>query len=239
MQVSTQTDVGKKRSTNEDSVCAVSFDSEHLLVVADGMGGHAAGDVASDTATTELSAAVEAALANNESDYKTILDEAITSANVEIHELADSAPERSGMGTTVVAALVGNDMAVIANVGDSRAYQIGDDLEQITVDQSFVQELVEQGEITPEEAEDHPQQNVISQALGTTETVEPDFYTVSGNSTLLLCSDGLTAELTDEKISEIVAEASDIDSATTQLIEAANNNGGSDNITVVLAGKLT
>lgn len=237
MQVSTQTDVGNKRSTNEDSVYAESFDSERLLVVADGMGGHAAGDVASDLATTELSASIEAALASNTADYETILAEAITSANVEIRELADSDPERSGMGTTVVAALVGDDETVIANVGDSRAYQIGDDIEQITVDQSFVQELVEQGEITPEEAEDHPQRNVISQSLGTSEEVEPDFYTVSGNSSLLLCSDGLTEEVADERIREIVAEASDIDSATSQLIDAANDNGGSDNISVVLASE--
>lgn len=228
------TDIGKRRDTNEDDVLTASFDGTDLLVVADGMGGHAAGDVASDIATTELKNEVEHALAGDRKEYETILGKAITKANEEIRTRAADDPSLSGMGTTVVAAVVDNGEATIANVGDSRGYHIDEEIEQITVDQSLVQELIEQGEITETEAEDHPQRNVVSQALGTTDSVEPDFYHQTVSGTLLLCSDGLSEEVPDSRMAEIIAEESTLADAAETLIEQANDNGGSDNITVAL-----
>ena len=234
LNVYAQTDIGRQRETNEDAVAAKVFEETYLLIVADGMGGHAAGDVASDCATTEIEAYVSTAITDGRTDYEQILDEAITVANEEINKLAAADSTRSGMGTTVVAALVSNDQATIANVGDSRAYHLGEDIEQVTVDQSLVQELVDQGEITPDEAKSHPQRNVISQALGTNETVTPDFYHQSVRNALLLCSDGLTEEVDDDVIGEIIADSSDLETTADRLINQANTNGGSDNISVLL-----
>ena len=141
------------------------------------------------------------------------------------------------MGTTLVAAIVRDGKTTIVNVGDSRAYHIDDGIEQITVDQSLVQRLVENGEITEGEAQDHPQSNVVEQSLGTTATVEPDFYEQEIEGYLLLCSDGLTAEVADETIHQIVSESSDIETAAKSLVDRANENGGSDNASVVLHEK--
>jgi protein phosphatase len=229
-----QTDIGEKRDTNEDDVLTASFDGTDLLVVADGMGGHAAGDVASDIATTELKEGIGDALPAAREEYERILEEAIKAANEEIHTLASDDPSLSGMGTTVVAALVDGGEATIANVGDSRAYHIDGGIEQVTVDQSLVQELIERGEITESEAEGHPQRNVLSQALGSTDNVEPDFYQQTVSGALLLCSDGLTEEVSDGRIAETIAETSTLADAAETLIEQAKDNGGSDNITVAL-----
>lgn len=234
MNITAQTDVGKQKSTNEDAVETASFGSAHLLVVADGMGGHAAGDVASELATTTISEAVSSAVEAGRSDYEDILAEAIASANDAILKEADEVAAQRSMGTTVVAAIIEDNEAVIANVGDSRAYSVSDTLTQITVDQSFVQELIDQGEITPEEAKSHPQRNVVSQALGTDETVTPDFYTHHIERHLLLCSDGLTEDVAEDSILSVIAESEDIDTAADQLIQAAIDNGGSDNISVIL-----
>jgi protein phosphatase len=138
------------------------------------------------------------------------------------------------MGTTVVAALVDGRKATIANVGDSRCYHIDNSIEQVTVDQSLVQELVSAGEITEAEAEDHPQRNVVSQALGTTEDIKPDFYTQTVDGTLLLCSDGLTEEVSDNVIARLVTEKTTLAETAEALIDRANQNGGSDNITVAM-----
>lgn len=234
MNITAQTDIGKNKATNEDAVETASFGSTHLLVVADGMGGHAAGDDASDIATTTISEVVSEAINQERTDYDDILEEAITTANNRILDEADEAAGQRSMGTTVVAAIVEANDAVIANVGDSRAYTIDDELTQITVDQSFVQELVDQGEITPEEAKTHPQRHVLSQALGTKETVDPDFFSPTVEDQLLLCSDGLTEEVADEQIAEIISESPDIETSGKKLLQKANENGGSDNISVIL-----
>jgi Serine/threonine protein phosphatase len=200
MNITAQTDVGQEKATNEDAVETASFGSTHLLVVADGMGGHAAGDVASDLAITTISEVVSTAIEQGRTDYEAILEEAIVSANDAILDEADDTTGQRSMGTTVVAAIIADGEAVIGNVGDSRAYTVDDELTQITVDQSFVQELIDQGEITPEEAKTHPQRNVLSQALGTEENVDPDFYTKRVKEHLLLCSDGLTEEVSEASI---------------------------------------
>ncbi|CCQ36706.1 phosphoprotein phosphatase [Natronomonas moolapensis 8.8.11] len=228
------TDVGIKRDANEDAVLTASIGEQYLLVVADGMGGHAAGDVASDIATTQIEEIVANSLPAEETEYEAILANAISAANREIHAHATDDPSLSGMGTTVVAAIIDEAEATVANVGDSRCYHIDDDIEQVTIDQSLVQELIEAGEITEAEAKDHPQRNVISQSLGTTDDVEPDFYTQGIDGTLLLCSDGLTEEVSDSNIAKIVSEEPTLTETAETLVHRANQNGGSDNITVAV-----
>lgn len=227
------TDVGRRKSTNEDAVLAKSFDGCHLLVVADGMGGHAAGDVASESAVNTILDVVLERI-ETEASYEQLLVEAVESANKRIQEKAEENPEQTDMGTTVVAAIVEDNEASIVNVGDSRACDIGDSLEQITVDQSLVQELVEAGELTEEEAQDHPQSNILSQAVGTTDELEPDTYTRELDGTLLLCSDGLTDKVPEERIQGIVTQSADLDQRAAKLIEVANEIDGSDNVSVVL-----
>lgn len=228
------TDVGRQREANEDTVATESFGQHDLLIVADGMGGHTAGEVASQCATDSIIDYVRTALDEQRTDYEVILEEAITEANQAIHARAEEDPSLSGMGTTAVVALCTNDKAIIANVGDSRGYHIGAEIEQVTVDQSLVQTLVEQGEITEEEAADHPQRNVVSQSLGNSSEVEPDLYRVQVQGTVLLCSDGLTEEVPDDQIEEIASDSSTLETAGNTLIQTANENGGSDNISVVL-----
>ena len=235
MHVSAHTDVGQEKQTNEDAVVTAQFDDVSLLVVADGMGGHAAGDIASEEATAEIENHVSGALTDGRTDYEVILKEAIEFADERVRERAEATTSRSGMGTTVVAAIVGDKQVVIGNVGDSRAYEVDNSLTQITVDHSFVQELISEGEITPEEATTHPQRNVVTQALGTEEDINPDFFSPVVQNYLLLCSDGLTEEVPEETIREMVNDTSEIEATTDELVQKANENGGSDNISVILA----
>lgn len=231
MTISARTDVGQRKRTNEDSVVTASIEGTDLLIVADGMGGHAAGDVASEIASTTVRDEVTNALEEGRSDFESILAEAIEAANTAVYEEADE-NSASSMGTTVVAALC-DDTTTIVNVGDSRAYSVGDSLEQITTDHSLVQTLIDEGEITPEEAKTHPRRNVISQAIGN-ETIEPDFFTLSVDDYLLLCSDGLTEEVPEARIAEIIQTTEAAGEAAEQLIQEANDKGGSDNISVIL-----
>lgn len=230
----TRTHVGQKREANEDDVLATSFDGTELLIVADGMGGYTAGDVASNIATTKLKEEIERELPVDRSKYEPILRGAIAEANEKIHIRTTENPSLSGMGTTVVAAIIDDGEATIANVGDSRAYHIDNGIERVTVDQSLVQELLNQGEITESEAREHPHRNVLSQALGTAADVEPDLYRQTVSGTLLLCSDGLIEEVSETRIAEIVATEPTLADTAKALIRQANENGGADNITVAL-----
>lgn len=230
-----KTDTGRVRDVNEDSVYASTGEDWCLLVVADGMGGHAAGDVASETAIEAFSEFVEPRLTDGARDVAGLLTSGVTAANDRLREMIADDRSLDGMGTTLIAAVVEDDTATLVNVGDSRAYHVTDgDIKQVTVDQSLVQQLVEQGEITPEEADSHPQRNVVSQALGTEDSVDADVYSVSISGTLLLCSDGLNEEVPESEIYDIVIGTSDLDGAAEDLIETANSNGGSDNVTVTL-----
>jgi protein phosphatase len=199
------------------------------------MGGHAAGDIASATATTALRESVEEALAAGRSDHESVLTDAIVSANDRLRERIEAEPSLSGMGTTLVAALLADRQATIGNVGDSRGYHVGTGIEQLTVDQSLVQELVESGQITEAEAADHPQRNVVSQALGTSADVEPDRYRRRIEGTLVLCSDGLTEEVSEAFIETTVSGGGSLEETAEALVDRANENGGSDNVSVVLA----
>lgn len=229
------TDTGRQREINEDAVLVDTLETTRLLAVADGMGGHAAGDVASEEAIESLRTTIEAAIEAGRTDHDTILEDAVRSANDELRKLIRDDPSLSGMGTTLVAALLDGGAATIANVGDSRCYHVDDDIQQVTVDQSLVQELVDSGEITPAEAEEHPQRNVVSQALGTDESVESDLYRHSITGTLLLCSDGLTEEVSEATIQSLVSRDDSLEAIARGLVDRANENGGSDNVSVVLA----
>ena len=231
------TDVGKKRSMNQDYV----FMSKepvgnlpNLFIVADGMGGHKAGDFASRYA---VAAMTESIGCSDETNPVKLLRSAIEQANREIIEKAGSSPEYEGMGTTLVAACIMHGYTYIANVGDSRLYVINrEEIRQVTRDHSLVEEMVRMGEIPREEARFHPDKNVITRAIGAEYDVKIDFFghKLRDNDKILLCSDGLTNMLEDEEIFDIVNRPEELSRRAGELINRANTYGGKDNISVIL-----
>jgi protein phosphatase len=223
-----KTDTGRQRRGNEDS----SFARPPLFVVADGMGGAQAGEVASQLAIE----AFEQGLPDGGTPEER-LSGCVQEANRRIHELSRAEHERAGMGTTLTAVLLEDPEIAIAHVGDSRAYLFRDGtLQRLTRDHSLVGELVRQGKLTEEQAEEHPQRSIITRALGPEPNVEVDTWTypVRAGDVLLLCSDGLTSMIGEERIAEILAGAGSLSVAADQLIADANEAGGRDNITVVM-----
>ena len=235
------TDIGRRRKVNQDYV----YTSEqpvgqlpNLFVVADGMGGHNAGDYASRVAVETI---VERVADSGERNALYVFDRAIQSANARIRELADSSPELEGMGTTVVAASCADGYLSIANVGDSRLYVVNrSEIRQITRDHSWVEEMVRRGGIGREEARNHPDKNIITRAVGAEDTVKADFFTVriEKGDEILMCTDGLTNMLEDEEIRMVLDGARDIVEKAEALVKAANENGGKDNISVILMESL-
>jgi protein phosphatase len=222
-----RSDTGRQRTANEDSYYA----SAPLFVVADGMGGAQAGEVASRIAAE----AFEAAERQGEA-AEAFLRRIAESANDRIHGLSQHDSSRSGMGTTLTAALVDGDEVAIAHVGDSRAYVYRDgELRLLTTDHSLVEELRRQGRLTEEQAEDHPQRSIITRALGPEAEVEVDTLSVSArpDDVFLLCSDGLTTMVKEGGIAATLESAGSLDEAVVRLVEQANEAGGRDNITVV------
>lgn len=234
------TDKGKRRELNEDSFKICGFEDGKPLgvcVLADGMGGHNAGEVASGAAVDIITNELKTCL-DEDDDKKITLNiaGAIDFANAHIYERALKNREQAGMGTTTVIAYVRDSQLRIANIGDSCAYVISDkEICKITIDHSVVEELVRRGTITREEARCHPDKNIITRAVGTEEYVDADFfdYRVSPGETVILCSDGLWEMVTDEEIKDIVSKSENTDEAVKALIDEANKNGGVDNITVV------
>ena len=230
------TDVGRARSNNQDYIYSNELSVGHLdnlFIVADGMGGHSGGEVASMTATETIVSYV------NESDIDKpvkLLQHAIEAANAKLVEMASEDSELEGMGTTVVAATIKDDQMYLANVGDSRLYIIHEDIEQITKDHSLVDELVRSGSISKEEARFHPKKNVITRAVGAREGILIDLFQVSlePGDLILMCTDGLTNMLEDEDIFLMVRQQRDVVGQVTALVEAANANGGYDNISVII-----
>ncbi|HEX5467497.1 MAG TPA: Stp1/IreP family PP2C-type Ser/Thr phosphatase [Gaiellaceae bacterium] len=223
------TDPGRKRRRNEDSYVI----DPPLFAVADGMGGAQAGEVASRLAA----AAFREFHGADDLDHEKRLAAIIQEANRRIYERASDDAQTSGMGTTITAALVGDDSLAIGHVGDSRAYRLrGGRFEQLTDDHSLVADLVRSGRLTPEEADAHPQRSVITRVLGTDAEVDIDTFSVGVETgdLFLLCSDGLTTMVADEEIRRLVAGARDLDQAGKTLVKAANRAGGEDNVTVVL-----
>ncbi len=240
-------DKGGKRNNNEDSAAAVDIElingdavqSVGIYAVADGMGGHKAGEVASRTAVhTAVRQIIERITEANgtiSEAYSQWLEGAVEVANQVVYGQHGESP--LGMGTTLVMAVVVGNQTYIANVGDSRAYIITQDsIYQITEDHSLVQELIRMGAITEAEAENHPHRHVLSQALGTKSKIEVDTFTadLDMDNYLLLCSDGLTRELDDRTIFRIIRRAATPQEACDALVAAANAAGGNDNISVVL-----
>jgi serine/threonine protein phosphatase PrpC len=222
------TDTGRQRRANEDSM----FSRAPLFVVADGMGGAQAGEVASRMAVESFydglpeAAHPEAALAAN-----------ARAANDRIHDLSQRNAEQAGMGTTLTAVWVGEEEVSIAHVGDSRAYCLRDgELLRLTDDHSLVDELIRQGKLTPEEAEEHPQRSIITRALGPEPAVEIDTrsFRARDGDIYLLCSDGLTTMIAEARLAEVLRAHPDLHEAGEALIGAANEAGGRDNITVIL-----
>jgi protein phosphatase len=223
-----RTDTGRQRSANEDSF----FVRAPIFVVADGMGGAQAGEVASRTAAEAFDVDLP------EGPPERVLRETILAANRRIHDLARSDPSRAGMGTTLTAAIVdpGGEEVAIGHVGDSRAYRLrGGRLEQLTRDHSLVEEMRRKGQITDAQAEDHPQRSIITRALGPEPEVEPDVHTVAGapGDVFLICSDGLTTMLSEDRIAKLLTAASSMEAAVRALVDEANRAGGRDNITAL------
>ena len=238
MRIIARTDPGKVRSSNQDSYAAGEFrNGVAWAVVCDGMGGNVGGNVASSTAVRSISERITTAYRENmsSSSIRNLLVTAITNANFEIYDMAEANPELAGMGTTVVAAIMDEEHIYVAHAGDSRAYVITkSEIRQITRDHSVVQKMIENGEITEEEAMRHPSKNLITRALGVDENLRVDFTEedTAVKTMLLLCTDGLTNYVTDEQIHQTVLEGRHSDFAGT-LVDLANGHGGGDNITVV------
>jgi protein phosphatase len=223
-----RTDTGRQRRDNEDNA----FARAPMFVVADGMGGAQAGEVASKIAIE----AFEHGLPDGGSAEERLAD-CVKAANRRIYERARAEHGRAGMGTTLTAAYLDDACLVIAHVGDSRAYMFRDgSLQRLTQDHSLVDELVRRGKLTEEEAAEHPQRSIITRALGPEPSVEVDTwrYPVRAGDVLLLCSDGLTSMVPEERVTEILASLQSLEAAADQLIGEANEAGGRDNITVVL-----
>lgn len=258
MIVSQRTDVGRKRSHNEDSMGVTSFSirqagrgvSLSVAMVCDGMGGAAAGEIASGMAVAGLSQGLYAAMLEMVLDsavafvgMRKALREVVQATNRAVHDAARDRPGHSGMGCTATVAVVGFSRVWFAQVGDSRGYLYRDGaLTQITRDHSFVSELLLEGRLTAEEAEAHPRKSVITRAIGSRPEVEPDVFEVplKVGDMLFVCSDGLTGMVGDPELAAILAEvppsreAASLDRAAAAMIARANENGGTDNISVVL-----
>ena len=230
------TDIGKRREMNQDyvftSATAVG-NLPNLFLVADGMGGHKAGEYASRFTVDTI---VESVKASRETEPVAIMKEAVTKANELLIEEARADEKKSGMGTTIVVATILGKKLYVANVGDSRLYLVNREISQITRDQSLVEEMVRLGEMDKAEAKDHPDKNVITRAIGAIPDVVIDFFEVEleEEDTVLMCSDGLTNMIEDEDIKKIILTQRDIAEKAEKLVVTANENGGKDNITVVV-----
>ena len=230
-------DVGRKREVNQDYIFVSNEplgNLPNLLIVADGMGGHRAGDFASRYAVETL----KEDLANSTEDGpEAMIRKAIQSANQKLIEAARQDARLEGMGTTLVVATVIEHTLYFANVGDSRLYLLHDTIKQLSKDHSFVQEMVRLGGIDAEEAKHHPDKNIITRAVGAREKVEVDFfeYRLKKGDMILMCTDGLSNMIEDEEMLVIVKSSRDIVEAVERLVEKAKDNGGNDNIGVILA----
>ncbi len=240
MKIVARTDVGLLRDNNQDAYAAFELtESAALTVVCDGMGGAAEGALASSRAIRSIKELVADRYFDGMSDLsvKSLMISAIENANSGIYELSLANPDCAGMGTTVVAAIIANGYVYVAHAGDSRAYKISDgSLIQLTTDHSVVQRMVENGEITKEEAKDHPDKHIITRALGVDETIKVDFCQepFEDGDKLILCSDGLTNYVSGEDILRLTEDGCYYDYAN-RLVNLANQNGGGDNITAVVA----
>lgn len=236
MKTFSMTDTGVMRTMNQD-YCFSSDTSvgnlPNLYIVCDGMGGHKAGDYASRYTVERIVASITRSRWN---DPVRMIREAIQKANEILIVESQEDEDKQGMGTTVVAATIIDHRLYVANVGDSRLYVVGNTIEQITKDHSFVEEMVRRGEVAPENARTHEKKNVITRAVGAGKKIEIDFFEVEldDKDTVLMCTDGLSNMVTDEQIFKIMMSHVDTEATCMSLVEEANKNGGADNITAVV-----
>ncbi|MBE5948060.1 MAG: Stp1/IreP family PP2C-type Ser/Thr phosphatase [Lachnospiraceae bacterium] len=236
MKVTGLTDVGVKRRVNQDAI----FYSDkpvgnlpNLFIVADGMGGHKAGDFASNYAVKSF---LDIITNSDKDNFITLMNEALQKTNVALYSKSLENPDFEGMGTTFVAATLKGNQLYVLNVGDSRLYIAGDRFTQITRDHSWVEEMVTKGEMAREEARTHSKKNLITRAVGADEEVMADFFEVGINpgEIIILCSDGLSNMVENNDIHEILKKDILLEDKGKMLVATANNNGGTDNISVVL-----
>lgn len=230
------TDIGRKRKLNQDFVYSSDEavgNLKNVYIVADGMGGHQAGDYASKCTVETMVREIKGCF---EQSPIRILSRAIRIANDQVRRKAREDESLYGMGTTVVAANVLGKYLQVANVGDSRLYIINEEVRQITRDHSLVEEMVRMGGLDREAARNHPDKNIITRAIGARDTIEIDFFheELKSGDLILMCSDGLTNMLEDEEIGRILKTPGTIEERAERLIDAANQNGGRDNIAVIL-----
>ncbi len=230
------TDSGKVRDHNEDSVTILKNDrDEYLLVVADGMGGHRTGEIASSIAITHLGKRFkEISCVGNKEDAINWLKETVGEINILIYKYTETHPESAGMGTTLVLCLKTNNYLLFGNIGDSSGFVYKNKkLHKITVDHTLVNALIASGELNSKEAKDHPRKNILMRALGATSKVEMDIFDIETDvEGVLLCSDGLTNMLTEEQISRVLNETDTLENKVQKLIVKSNNRGGTDNISI-------
>lgn len=236
MEYSYLTDPGKIREHNEDSVIAIkNATGEVLMAVADGMGGHRGGEIASSIAISHIGKRFsEISSIGNKEDAINWIKDVVSEANVLIYKYTSENPESAGMGTTLVLSVLTKDFLLFGNIGDSSGYVLKNEkLHKITTDHTLVNLLVKSGELTEEEAKEHPRKNVLMKALGATTKVEMDVFDVETDiDGIMLCSDGLTNMLDDEQIAHVLVEKNDIEEKLRKLIIKSNNRGGTDNISV-------
>mgnify|MGYP001130051525 CR=1 FL=1 len=236
MKVQAVTDVGRERSVNQDYVYYSLTETgslPNLFLVADGMGGHKAGDMASRyTVETFVSLVQDSTL----KDPVSIINNAVTQVNRRLLQKAAESENYEGMGTTLVAATVYDNILRVANVGDSRLYILGNEITQITRDHSLVEEMVSMGEINREQARNHEKKNIITRAIGGYDTVEAEMFSVDlkPNDCILMCTDGLSNMVDELEIEYIIRSEDGVESRAKALVDAANRSGGLDNISVVL-----
>ena len=236
MKIFSATDVGQIREDNQDQIYTSGQpigNLPNIFIVADGMGGHKAGGFASSYGIEII---LESIRGDHDFNPVKIIRKAMEDANRQIIKKANASNDMKGMGTTMVIATVVGHYVYIANVGDSRLYVIDDDITQVTKDHSLVEEMIRLGEIRREDADKHPDKNIITRALGGKEEVEIDFFEVklAKNSRIVLCSDGLSNMVPNEEIKEVLAQSQAEDNIASQLVDRANRNGGKDNIAVIV-----
>lgn len=242
MNVFFETNKGLMRENNEDNLIVEEFDKYSLYAVADGMGGHKAGEVASSIAIEKIRGYFVDKVGMEDFQPPSFIIESVKLSNDKIREESLKNDEYCGMGTTVTMAVVDKQQSIIyiGNVGDSRAYLLrNDEIKQITTDHTYVHELLKDGRITAEEAKTHPKRNVITRALGSEEFVHADIFEIEfyKNDILLLCTDGLTTHVSDDEMLEIIKEYGSSESVK-KLIKLANDNGGTDNITIIIVDNI-
>ncbi|MEE1314184.1 MAG: Stp1/IreP family PP2C-type Ser/Thr phosphatase [Faecalimonas sp.] len=237
MKTFSMVDVGMKREVNQDFVYVSDKPIgklPNLLIVADGMGGHNAGDFASRFVVETVRQELEQ---STETEPRVMIEKAIASANERLREAAGQDAQLEGCGTTLIVATVIEHSLYFANIGDSRLYLLDKEIRQLSRDHSFVQEMVRLGGLNAEDAKHHPDKNIITRAIGAKEKVQVDFfeYRLKKEDIILMCTDGLSNMLDDEEMFRIVKSSRDLVEAVERLIESANAQGGNDNIGVILA----